>query len=247
MALEALFAWGELMVSDRVNFQRIYDVRERVLPSWVDLSPVDPNEACRFCLEQAALALGVFDLRHLTLYAYMRATPFRAMIRSLVAEGVLVQVRGEATGGVRSWWLHRDTLPLLQRAADGALESGRTTFLAPFDSLFWAPDRDQLLWGFEHRLECYKPAAQRVYGYFTFPILHKDRLVGRFDPRIERQSGELRLEALTLEPGIEPGDELAAAVAAALRDFAAWHVAKSLRIEKSDPAGFGEKVMRGAW
>jgi hypothetical protein len=247
MALEALFAHGELMVADRVRFQRVYDLRERVLPAWVDTSPVAPDEARRHCLEQAARALGVFEPRSLTFYAYMRATPARALVRALIEEGRLVEIRGESAAGARAWMLHSDHLALLQRAADGELKAERTTFLAPFDSLFWAPDRDQLLWGFEHRLECYKPAAQRVYGYFTFPILHKDRLVGRFDPRIERQSGELRLEALTLEPGIEPGDELAAAVAAALRDFAAWHVAKSLRIEKSDPAGFGEKVMRGAW
>ncbi len=74
-ALEVLFAWGDLMIADRVNFQRVYDVKERVLPGWVDIAPVPADVARRFCLEQAARALGVFDLRHLTFYAYMRATP----------------------------------------------------------------------------------------------------------------------------------------------------------------------------
>ena len=63
MALEMLFAYGDLMVADRVNFQRVYDVRERVLPEWVDTTPVDPDEARRWCLEQAAKALGVFEPR----------------------------------------------------------------------------------------------------------------------------------------------------------------------------------------
>jgi uncharacterized protein YcaQ len=75
--------------------------------------------------------------------------------------------------------------------------------LAPFDSLFWAWDRAQELWGFRQVLECYKPAAQRVYGYFTLPMLHKSRLVGRFDPKLDRKSGVLHLQALYLEPGIE--------------------------------------------
>ncbi len=242
MALEALFAWGDLMVADRVNFQRVYDVRERVLPEWVDTTPVDPDEARRFCLEQAAKALGVFEPRHLTLYAYMRATPARSIVKALIEEGVLVEIQGESMNGVKTWMVHRDNLPLLQRAADGDLKAERTTFLAPFDSLFWAWDRDQKLWGFKQLLECYKPAAERVYGYFCFPILHKDRLVGRFDPKLDRKSGVLHLNALYLEPGIEPDDELVAGVAAAMRDFLAWHGAKSLKIEKSDPSSVRRKT-----
>jgi uncharacterized protein YcaQ len=243
MALEVLFAWGDLMVADRVNFQRVYDVRERVLPAWVDTTPVDPDEARRFCLEQAAKALGVFEPRHLTLYAYMRFTPARSIVKALIEEGVLAEIRGESMNGIDTWLVHRDNLPLLQRAAEGDVTAERTTFLAPFDSLFWAQDRDQKLWGFTQVLECYKPAAKRVYGYFSLPILHKNRLVGRFDPKLDRKSGVLRLNALYLEPGIEPDDELVARVAAAMRDFVSWHGAKSLKIEKSDPSPFAEKLM----
>jgi len=90
MALEVLFAWGELMVDDRVNFQRVYEVRERVLPEWVDTTSLPAGEARRFCLEQAAKALGVFDLRNLTFYAYMRATPVKSEVKALVEDGILV-------------------------------------------------------------------------------------------------------------------------------------------------------------
>lgn len=242
MALEALFAYGDLMVADRVNFQRLYDVRERVLPEWVDTTPVAPDEARRFCLEEAAKALGVFEPRHLTWYAHMFATPARSIVRALIEEGALVRIQGESMDGVRPWMVHRDNLALLQRAADGEIKAERTTFLAPFDSLLWAWNRDQRLWGFNQVLECYKRAEDRVYGYFCFPILHKDRLVGRFDPKLDRKSGALRLNALYLEPEIELDDELIASVAIAMRDFLAWHGAKSLVIEKSDPAAFGEKL-----
>lgn len=245
IALEALFAWGELMVAERVNFQRVYDVKERVLPAWVDTTPVPAEAGRRFCLEQAAVALGVFERRHLTYYAYMRATPAKADVEALVQDGTLVEVRGESTQGVKTWLVHRDNLALLRRAADGEMRAERTTFLAPFDSLFWAPDRDQKLWGFEQVLECYKPAAQRVYGYFSLPILHKDRLVGRFDPKLDRKSGVMVLNALYLEPSVEPDDELVAGIAAAMRDFLAWHGATSLVITKSEPAAFGAKLMRG--
>ena len=231
------------MVADRVNFQRVYDVRDRVLPEWVDTTPVDPDEARRFCLEQAAKALGVFEPRHLTLYAYMKSAPARSIIKTLIKEGVLVEIQGESMNGSKTWLVHRDSLPLLQHAAEGAVKAERTTFLATFDSLFWAWDRDQKLWGFRQLLECYKPAAQRVCGYFSFPILHKNRLVGRFDPKLDRTSGVLHLNALYLEPGIEPDDELVADIATVMRDFLSWHSAKRLKIEKSDPPAFGEKLM----
>jgi uncharacterized protein YcaQ len=172
----------------------------------------------------------------------MRSTPARSIIKALTEEGVLVEIQGESMKKVKTWMVHRDNLLLLQRAAEGEIKAERTTFLAPFDSLFWAWDRDQKLWGFKQLLECYKPAHERIYGYFCFPILHKDRLVGRFDPKLDRKSGVLYLNALYLEPGIEPDDELLAGVATAMRDFLSWHGAKSLKIEKSDPPAFGEKL-----
>ncbi len=179
----------------------------------------------------------------LPLYAYMKSTPARSMIKTMIIGGALVEIEGESTIGSKTWLVHRDNLPLLQRAADDDVKTERTTFLAPFDSLFWAWDRDQKLWGFKQLLECYKPASKRVYGYFSFPILHKNQLVGRFDPKLDRKTGVLHLNALYLEPGIEPDAELVADVTGTMRSFLSWHGAENLKIEKSDPPVFGEKLM----
>lgn len=244
MALEALFASGELMVADRVNFQRVYDVRERVLPDWVDAVPADSEEGRRFCVEQAARALGVFDQRNLNGYVYMWAPQGKPIVQSLLNHGTLVEIQGESVSGVRKWLVHRDTLPLLQQAADGEIKTERTTFLSPFDSFFWAHDRDQRLWGFNQVLECYKRPQDRVYGYFCLPILHKDRLVGRFDPKLDRKTGVLNLVSLGLEPGVAADDELVTAVAAAMRDFLTWHGAKELQIEKSNPPELAQKLLK---
>ncbi|MCZ7544129.1 MAG: winged helix DNA-binding domain-containing protein [Anaerolineae bacterium] len=130
----------------------------------------------------------------------------------------------------------------MRRAADGALPPRHTTFLSPFDSLFWARDRDMQFWEFRQVLECYKPEAQRIWGYYCLPILHRDRLVGRFDPKLERDTGTLRLKTLYLEPGVAPDEPLVAEVAAAMRDFMAFHDATDLVIERSDPLAFGAKL-----
>ena len=243
-ALEALFAAGDLMIADRVNFQRVYDIKERVLPDWVDAVPADSEEGRRFCVEQAARALGVFDQRNLNWYAYIWAKQIKPTVQELHADGTLVEIQGETMDGVRKWLVHRDTLPLLQRAADGEIKTERTTFLSPFDSFFWAHERDQRLWGFNQVLECYKRPQDRIYGYFCLPILHKDRLVGRFDPKLDRKTGVLNLLSLALEPGVTAEDELVAAVSAAMRDFLAWHGVKELRIDRSDPSDFGQKLLQ---
>jgi uncharacterized protein YcaQ len=157
---------------------------------------------------------------------------------------VLVEIEAElADGESHTLVVHRDHLPALEQAADGALRAERTTFLSPFDSLFWARDCDQQVWGFRQTLEAYKPEPQRIWGYYCLPILHGDRLVGRFDPKLERKTGTLRLKALYLEPGIDPADDLIADIAGALRDFMAWHEARDLVIERSDPAEFGQKLL----
>ena len=97
---------------------------------------------------------------------------------------MLVKIQGESMSGVRTWMVHRDNLPLLQRAADGDIRAERTTFLAPFDSLFWAWDRDEMLWGFKQLLECYKPAAQTRLWVLLLP-----------DPAQGSPGGALRSEA----------------------------------------------------
>jgi uncharacterized protein YcaQ len=100
------------------------------------------------------------------------------------------------------------------------------------------------LWGYRNIIESYNKAADRKYGYFCQSILHHDRVAGRFDPKMERKAGILRLKAIYLEPGVEPDEELVSGVAVAMRDFMMFHKAKELSIEKSDPAEFGEKLIK---
>ena len=134
-------------------------------------------------------------------------------------------------------------LDLLAQAADGAIQPRRTTFVNFFDNLFWEMGRGDLFWNYEHMLEAYVPAAKRKWGYFCLDILHGDRFVGRFDPKVERKTGTLILKALYLEPDVAPDDALVADVAVALRDFMAFHHATELVIDQSTPPEFGAKLL----
>lgn len=244
VALEHLYAFGDLMIANRVKFQRVYDLTERVLPGWVDATEPTPAERDRFWVERGAKAMGVGLPRNPGDYTWMKITTSRPIARELVETGTLVEILGETVKGPQTLLLHRDNLPLLEQAASGELRAERTTFLNPWDNFWWAQDRDEALWGFKHLIELYTPAPKRIYGYYLMPILSKDRLVGRLDPKLERKTGVLRLKALYLEPGIAPDERLVFDVAAAMRDFMKFHNAKELVIEASNPPGFSAKLLR---
>jgi len=244
-ALEYLFAFGDLMISNRIHFQRVYDLTERVLPEWVDTAQPTMEQRDRYWMERAALALGICQPNQLIGYNYFQRRPVQAVLEKLVEEKVLITVEVMLEGdGKDRYLVHHDNLEVLQKIADGAIQAERTTFLSPFDNLFWAVGRDEQLWGFRQRLEAYTPASKRLWGYFCMPILHHERLVGRFDPKMERKEGLLRLKALYLEDGVDQEDELLSGVANAMRDFMNFHKAQELIIEKSNPMDFGVRLQK---
>lgn len=244
VALEHLYNTGDLTIANRVNFQRIYGLTDETLPDWVDRTPPSEEEAQLALLEQSARALGVCSAAQVADYFHMKRTPAKPLVQRLLDDGVLLSVNVEMLdGSVAEQVVHRDNLPLLEQAADGDLTPRHTTFLTPFDNLFWARDRDTQFWGFRQILEAYKPQPQRIWGYFCLPILRHDRLVGRFDPKLERRASTLRLKRLHLEPGVQPDDALMSDIAAAMRAFMAFHDATDLVVEHSKPRGLRRKLL----
>jgi len=246
IALEYLFVRGDLMIAKRVNFQRVYDLTERVLPSWVDTNPPSTEERDKYWIEQGLIALGICQPTQLADYSFhMRRAYPKTIGSELLKQGVVVPVNAIlADGETHEMLVHKDQLETLQQAAEGVIQARRTTFLSFFDSLFWCRGRDMQLWGYRNLLEAYTLKEKRRYGYFCLSILHHDRLVGRFDPKIERKTGVLRLKALYLEQGVVLDEELVSGVASAMRDFMVFHKAKELVIEKSQPAEFGVKLLK---
>jgi uncharacterized protein YcaQ len=242
MALEMLFIVGDLMIDRRENFQRVYDLRERVLPAWDDTRAPDVATAQRTLTLAAAQALGAAPARWLADYFRTGKAETTRIAAALAAEGAL------ATARVEGWrepvYIHPSNLPLAQAAAAGALRSTVTTLLSPFDPVVWDRRRALELSGFDYRIECYTPAPKRRYGYFTLPILHRGALVGRLDPKAHRKDGIFEVKALYLEPGIAPDEELATDLAAALRSCAAWHGTPEVMVRFCDPPAFGELLMR---
>lgn len=219
--LEALFALGELMVSRRENFQRVYDVSGRVRASHAPgPTPASSAQARRWMLARSVYALGIAKAHWIADY-FRLARVTRDELDALCADGELVRV--EVRGWERPAYVHHDHADLLARAAAGRLRATRTTLLSPFDPVVWDRRRARELFGFDYALECYVPAPRRRYGYFVLPILHRGRLVGRLDAKAHRRAGVFEIRSLHMQPGIGMSEGLAAALARAVAQCAHWH------------------------
>jgi hypothetical protein len=239
-ALEYLHTTGVLMIAARQSFQRLYDLRERILPTWDDDQTPDAASVRRALALKAVRALGIATARQVPDYFRMQRTGIAALLEELADAGDLTRV---AVGGwTEPAYLHPANQALAEAAADATLTATHTTLLSPFDPLVWDRERAREVFGFDYRIECYTPAPKRRYGYFSLPILHRGALVGRLDPKAHRKTGVFEVKALHLEPAVPLTDQLISELAAALRACASWHGTPDVVVNRSDPPQLGEQL-----
>ena len=244
LRLETLFTTGEIMVTRRDKFHRIYDVRERVLPPhMLDDSVVPSSDAVHHQWTLAAVkAMGFAPARWIGDYFRHAGRVPRPHPEPLVESGELLRIQVE--GLPTPAYVHPDHRALLQAALNGALKPTCSTLLSPFDPLVWDRERALALFNFDYRIECYTPAAKRKYGYFTLPVLVRGTLVGRLDAKAHRVEGVFEVRALHLEPGVTSDDALAADIADAVTRCARWHQTPVVRILQTAPTSFLPKLRR---
>ncbi len=211
-ALEYLFFSGQVTAERRVNFERLYDLPERVLPAEVLAMPTPPeDEAQRELLLVAARRLGVASEPDLGDYFRLPRRESKVRLAELVEAGALRTV-AVAGWDVPAYAPHDLKVPRRIRAR---------ALLTPFDSMVWARERTERLFDFRYRIEIYVPAAKRVHGYYVLPFLLGDRLVARVDLKSDRQAGVLRAVGAFAEPGVDPA-EVAHELADELRLVSEW-------------------------
>ncbi|CAN5305341.1 winged helix-turn-helix domain-containing protein [soil metagenome] len=208
--LEWLFRFGEAVSAGRSRFERRYALASQALPPAVFEREVPRAEAIRELLRLSARAHGIGTLSDLADYYRIKTEPARAAVHDLVDAGELEPVT--VPGWNRPAFLHREAR--IPRRIEAA------ALLSPFDPVVWERARAERMFGFRYRIEIYTPAPQRVFGYYTLPLLIDDRLVGRVDLKNDRQNRVLRVQSAWSEPDAPPATVERLAIL--LRETAAW-------------------------
>jgi uncharacterized protein YcaQ len=214
-ALEWLAATGGAVCAGRDRWERMYALPELVIPDPIREAAPDDQDCVRELCRRAIAALGVASTGDVADYYRMRPAVAQAGLTSLGLTRVPVE------GWKQPAWLAPGADPAVQ------VDDDRVTPLSPFDSLVWTRDRLLRIFGKDYRLEAYKPAAKRTFGYFALPVLAGSEIAGRVACR--RRAGVLVVENMELDPHL-PRTVLDRAVAT----LAAWTASDSVTYE--DPA-----------
>ncbi|MGI9331855.1 MAG: winged helix-turn-helix domain-containing protein [Gammaproteobacteria bacterium] len=192
---EALWSSGELMVRERRNFHRSFDLPERVLPGDVLSRSVSDEEAFDTLLLKALDGHGWATTG--TLAATWRFRNLRAEVlatlRRLQESGAIVPCAMHTPQRTVAGWIRPADLELAADLTKLRPRRDRGVLLSPFDPVLWDRARVQALFGFEQVLEIYKPAPKRQYGYYCLPVLAGESLVGRIDLKAYRDRGCLEV------------------------------------------------------
>ena len=197
LLLERLYDAGLLVSAGRTKFSRLYALPEQVqLPK-----PTLSIEAQKLALiSKSVAAIGVGTAEDIADYFRFRTTDVKPMLKQLVETGQVVEVR------VQGW--EKPGFAPASLDLDQSFEIGerQVRLLSPFDPVTWRRDRALRLYDFDYRIEIYTPEAKRKYGYYTLPILYKDRLVGRVDLKNERKAKSLNVLSLWHEPWVSKAE-----------------------------------------
>jgi uncharacterized protein YcaQ len=195
-ALEYLFEDGVVTARGRTSFQRVYAAIEDAIPSEILERHIPESDARRALVLDAVRALGIGTATDIADYYRFKNEPTRVALRELLDAGDIerVSVSGWENRGkpVDAFMLPGTVIP--------ARAPSVSTILTPFDPITWNRDRASRVFGFDYRIEIYTPAAKRVYGYYSLPILMNDSLVGRIDLKADRKTRTLIVKSAHWEP-----------------------------------------------
>ncbi|MEY3310289.1 MAG: hypothetical protein RL107_425 [Actinomycetota bacterium] len=224
-ALEYLFEDGTITAIGRTNFQRIYAPVADVIPPQLLDTVVDKPVARRALVLDAVRALGIGVLSDIADYYRFKVAPTKVALDELVEAGSISRVSVDG-------WTHRgESLDayMLSGASVPTRVPKVSTILTPFDPITWNRARASRMFGFDYTIEIYTPAAKRVYGYYSLPILMDDALVGRVDLKSDRKARTLIVKSAHWE-ATRPTDA-ADRLATIVRRAATWRGLENIMVD----------------
>lgn len=199
-ALEYYWHTGKLAIAGRVNFQKVYDLTERVLPAHHHEPAVSHEEFVDWACRSALTRLGFATSGEIAAF-WALVTPQEAKDWVDAHRDELTEVVIESANGSRPRAAH--ALQDFPTSLDSVSEPpGRIRVLSPFDPLLRDRNRAERLFNFSYRIEIFVPEPKRQYGYYVFPLIEGDRMIGRIDMKADRKAVSVDVRRLWLEPGV---------------------------------------------
>lgn len=203
-ALEYLWRSGSLEICHREGFRKYYDLAERVVPAALRNDHWTEGKTIDWLMRGALERLGFATSGELAAF-WDIATPqeARQWTQEKLNAGDLIEIEVESADGTLR--RHIAEPDILNKVRDTPEPTGRLRVLSPFDPALRDRARAERLFGFRYRIEVFTPAAKRIYGYYVFPLLEAERIVGRIDMKADRKAGVLTVTGLWPEAGIRWG------------------------------------------
>jgi len=198
----AMWSSGELAIRERRNFQRIYDLTERVIPECWRQNSVSESQAIEQLLVQALKGHGWASSGTLsqTWRLANQKKPITAALNRLVDKGDVVPCTLAGHDKKKHpGWIRSADLELAVRLNRLRPRADKGVLLSPFDPVLWDRRRVQLLFAFDQVLEIFKPAPKRKYGYYCLPVLAGDKLVARVDLKADWKVKKLNVLSVLVE------------------------------------------------
>jgi uncharacterized protein YcaQ len=235
VALETMYAGGELVIHHRVHTRKVYDLASRHIPAelWSSPDPFATEEQYHDWRILRRIG-GVGLLWGRSGDAWLAMSGIKTGERTAALARLVEQGRAIAVGveGIAfPFYLRSADQPALERVLDAPDPPPQAAIIAPLDNLLWDRRLVAELFGFSYRWEVYKPVAERRHGYYVLPILHGDRFVARFEPGRDRRQGALLIKGWWWEPGVTPSPQMQAELRRCFARFLAYLGAESLNMD----------------
>ena len=242
VALELLFWRGDLMITERQKFQKIYDLTERVIPEDLNTTMPDSDELGQFLVRRALTSFGLATSKEIQKYIQpesARDSDLQVANKEVLEKTINNLVNAKEVLPVNIEQKQNTTYYTLSDVLENSnLFKKETSFvflLSPFDNLVIQRKRLKQLFGFQYSLECYVPEAKRKYGYFVLPVLWGENFVGRLDPKADRKNKTFIINNLVFEPNFTTFEKFLPLFASKLCELAKFNNCENILFRKISP------------
>jgi uncharacterized protein YcaQ len=238
IALEHLYMSGQLMVTRKKDFHKVYDLPRNIIPHDIDTTMPTPEEFARYVIRRCLQSMGIAYAKEMAWRAhYVKNNLVKKELEKMVIEGEIAQVTIDGLKAAPMYMLPAYKNKKIQLGDDAFI-------LSPFDALNVFRHRLKDFFDFDYQIECFVPAPKRKYGYFSLPVLLGDTFVARMDSKADRKQSTLIVHNLHFEP-VKLSKPMIEKLTDALTAFAKFNQCHEIIFKKTNNKQYVKAIKEG--